>query len=85
MMASAGSSSSSQGESFSPESYYYGADSVVNVQLDMEARLDCVWERPLMPKEMLARLPSGALRPEDNTVLNAQDGAAAPAGPATGM
>ena len=62
-------------------SYYYGADPVVLVQLDMEARLDCSWERPMMPKEMLARLPATALRPEDSAAMNPSDTPGAPVSP----
>ncbi len=68
--------------------FFYGVDSVVLVQLDMEARLDCDWERPLMPKEMLARLPDAALRQDDRTTMSAPDTplptAAAPAMAAPG-
>lgn len=64
--------------------YYYGTDAVLAVNLDMEARLNCKWERPLMPKEMLQKLPASALRPEDNATISGQDPSGAAGAEAAG-
>ncbi|NLF29644.1 MAG: hypothetical protein GX591_02010 [Planctomycetes bacterium] len=62
------------------QDFYYGPQPVVTAVIRVEALFFTDWERDLMPVEMLKRLPSTALRPQDQERMMAAETAAGGAG-----